>query len=60
MGRTESAAWPTCRLREEPGRDGLNWGENSHFHRAGVARQGHVGLLGKRRARVAQPPSFSK
>jgi hypothetical protein len=20
------------------------WGENSHFHRAGVARQGHVGL----------------
>jgi len=23
------------------------WGENSHFHRAGVARQGHVGLLGK-------------
>ncbi len=25
MGRTESAAWPTCRLREERGRDGLNY-----------------------------------
>jgi len=30
-----------------PARAMWGWGENSHFHRAGVARQGHVGLLGK-------------
>jgi len=27
-----------------PARAMWDWGENSHFHRAGVARQGHVGL----------------
>jgi len=28
-----------------PARAMWDWGENSHFHRAGVARQDHVGLV---------------
>jgi len=55
MGRTESAAWPTCRLREEPGRDGLNYLEkegrgwlNPHLFPSSKATTGRYTAGGER------------